>query len=77
MARLQQQLRQKYRVKDKEVKSSIRADTDKRARLENQMDTAQKAASQGNMKTLFQTLTGFVMIKDTVTLLSKISRTIS
>ena len=77
MARLQQQLRQKYRAKDKEVKSSIRADTDKRARLENQMDTAQKAASQGNMKTLFQTLTGFVMIKDTVTLLSKISRTIS
>ena len=58
--RLQQQLRQKYRVKDKEVKSSIRAD--KRAWLENQMDMAQKAASQGSMKTLYETINGICNI---------------
>ena len=48
--RIQQQLRSRYKTKDKEGKSSIRAD--KRIWLENQMSMAPKAADNGHMKTL-------------------------
>ena len=49
--RNQQKLRSSYETKDKEVKSSIRAD--KRVWLENQVSMAQKAADNGHMKTLY------------------------
>ena len=49
--RIQQQLRAKYRSKDKELKKSLK--TDKREWLNSLMDDAQHTADMGNMKTLY------------------------
>ena len=49
--RIQQQLRAKYRSKDKEGKKSLKSD--KREWLNSLMDDAQHAADMGNMKTLY------------------------
>ena len=49
--RIQQQLRAKYRSKDKEVKKSSKSD--KRECLNSLMDDAQHAADMGNMKTRY------------------------
>ena len=49
--RIQQQLRAKYRSKDKEVKK--RLNSDKREWLKSLMDDAEHAADMGNMKTLY------------------------
>ena len=46
--KIQQQLRAKYRSKDKEVKKSLKSD--KREWLNSLMDDAQHAADMGNMK---------------------------
>ena len=49
--RIQQELRAKYRSKDKEVKKSLKSD--KRKWLNSLMDDAQRAVDMGNMKTLY------------------------
>ena len=49
--RIKQQLQSSYKTKDKEVKSSIRAD--KRKWVENLADDAQRAAENGQMKTVY------------------------
>ena len=48
--RIQQQLRAKYRSKDKEVKKSLKSD--KREWLNSLIENAQHATDMGNMKTL-------------------------
>ena len=72
--RIQQQLRVKYMAKDKEVKSNIKAD--KRRWLDDLMDDAQKAADNGNMKTLAYMISPrtSAMISHTVLPQSKIRR---
>ena len=49
--RIQQQIRAKYRSKDKEVKKSLKSD--KREWLNSLMDDAQYASDMGSMKTLY------------------------
>ncbi len=49
--RIKQQLQEEYRAKDKEVKASMRID--KRKWVENLANDAQKAAENGQMKTLY------------------------
>lgn len=50
--RIQNQLRERYKIKDKQVKKNFKED--KRKWLNDQMDDAQKTADMGNMKTLYE-----------------------
>ena len=50
--RIQNQLRAKYKIKDKQVKKNLKED--RRKWLSDQMDDAQKAKDMGNMKTLYE-----------------------